>query len=393
MKLKSKILITLNSIKRNYYNWRYWNNVYKNMMKYTQSLASKDKSYMLLYKNKPGIALSFDDSFRINDWYKYGNKIFGYYDVKVTFNINAIHHFKGKREHTQKEIDMLLELQSMGHEIGHHGFKHKKATDYSNDFGLDSWIEDEIVTLIDWMDQQSHSKTLEKFKKPVSFAFPHFLFDSKHVSELVPKYFKIVRGHLYKENLISFNHSGFTPSICLDGYYSYNLHYIKKIMRLVKKSGKNLIFTCHSILPKEFDWDVYGWGKEAKKSGTWRITPQMIQTIINEAREIGLEFYTTSEIAGIATFIDHNFEKCIRELISNPSLKWIPLSELSPIVELDLSNQGISNLDGIQYCVNLEKLHLGGNNITDFRLLKKLPKLKKINFGNDLKEKISNINY
>ncbi|MBO0962945.1 DUF2334 domain-containing protein, partial [Neobacillus sp. MM2021_6] len=345
MKIDLKVF---KSFMKFYYNWRYWRNLYKSMMLHSR-LNNTKKDQSLPYINKPGIAFSFDDSYRIYDWYKYGKDLFGYYDVKVTFNINAIHHFEGNRKHTQNEIDKLLELQSNGHEIAHHGYKHRKATDYSNEFGINKWVEDEIVTLFNWMENQSHSITKEKFKKPVSFAFPHFVYNVDNIKELIPKYFKIVRGQMFKDNLTSFNHTGFAPSICLDAYYSFNLYYVKKMMKIAKKSGRNLIITCHSILPKEIDWDDFGWGEESIKSGTWRTTPTTIQAIIDVARKNDMEFYTTSEVAGIATFIDPNFEKYVRTLISNLSAEWIPISELILIKELDLSNKGISNLDGIQY--------------------------------------------
>jgi peptidoglycan/xylan/chitin deacetylase (PgdA/CDA1 family) len=371
------------SLKKRLYEWKYWSNLNKNMKKHFRTLNTEGRIQILPYINKPGIVFSFDDSYRINDWYKYGKTLLGYYDVKATFNINAIHHFEGKREHTQNEIDMLIELQSNGHEIGHHGFKHRKSTDYFGEFGLNKWVEDEIVALFNWMENQSHSKTKERFRKPVSFAFPHFVYNDDNILALIPKYFKIVRGHLKGDNLTSFNHLGFAPSICLDGYYSYNLYYIKKILKLAKKTGSNLIITCHSILPEDINWDDFGWGEESKKSGTWRTTPEVIQNIINEARKIGLEFYTTTEIAGVATFMDPNFEKYVRKLISNPSAQWIPISELCLLKELNLSNSEITNLDGIQYFLNLETLNLYGNKITDFRLLEKLPKLRNLIITNN----------
>lgn len=114
--INSKLFGMLNSLKKGYYNWRYWDNFYRNMRKHIHTLNTKGKDQLLHpYINKPGIVFSFDDSYRINDWYKYGKDIFGYYDVKATFNINEIHHFEGKRMHAQNEIDMLLELQANGH--------------------------------------------------------------------------------------------------------------------------------------------------------------------------------------------------------------------------------------------------------------------------------------
>jgi len=359
---------------------KFYENIIKNMGIKNNTSTSNHKN---LFINKPGIAFSFDDSFRVNHWTKYGKEFFGYYDVKVTFNINAIHHFEGRREHTQEEIDMLLELQSNGHEIAHHGFKHLNANEFANEKGLSKWIDDEILTLLEWMENQQHSKTMEKFKKPVSFAFPYAEWNEELINELVSKYFKIVRGHLSDDYFISFNHTGFAPSICIDSIFLTNEKYIKKILKATKKSGSNLIFMCHSILPENIKWESFGWGEKSLEDGQWRVSPKMIQFIINEAKKLDMEFYTTSEIAGVATFIDRNLERCIRKQISNPDTQWISISELSSIKELDLSCSNISSLDGIQYFTNLERLCLKDNNITDFRLLEKLSMLKELDIRNN----------
>jgi len=372
---------SIKEILKKYYEFRYWGTLYRNMAK---TIINGDQlGEYTPYINKPGIAFSFDDSYRVYEWYKYGKPIFDKNDVKVTFNINGVHPLKGNRLHNQQEIDLLLELQSDGHEIGNHGFKHQKATDFTNRHSIHKWLEEEIESLIDWMKKQSHSLTGATFKKPVSFAFPHFLFNEETVREIIPVYFKIARGHLDKDNLTSFNHSGFAPSICLDGYYSCNLFYLKKILRLVKKSGRNLILTCHSILPENFNSDSDQIEEQYKRWGNWKISPNTIQEIICEAKKIDLEFYTTSEIAGIATFSDPNLEHAARENLTLHDEQWISIRDLMNIKELDLSNKRISNLDGIQYFLGLEKLDLSDNQISDFKLLKKLPRLKQLNIANN----------
>ncbi|MBS4179138.1 polysaccharide deacetylase family protein [Lederbergia citrea] len=368
----------MKSLKKKYFQWRYWGYLYKSMVKHLDYCNKEINKEYIPYINKPGIVLSFDDSYRVHDWCKYGKETFGYYDIKVTFNINGVHPLEGNRKHTQKEIDQLLELQSNGHEIAHHGFKHKTPTEYTANDGYDKWIKDEIETLFNWMAKQSHSKTKEGFKRPVSFAFPHFIYNDISLRQIIPKYFKIARGHLHKDHLTGFKHNGFAPSICLDGYYSCNIYYLKKIIKLAKKSGKNLILTCHSILPEDASDNYYGNGENAAKWGTWKISPKIIQMIIDETRKNDMEFYTTSEIAGIATFIDHNLERAIKEQLSIPKEEWIEISKLYEVKELDLSNKGITNLDGLEYFLSLEKINLSNNEIADYRLLKKLPKLKDV---------------
>jgi peptidoglycan/xylan/chitin deacetylase (PgdA/CDA1 family) len=177
--MKNKINSIFESLKNRVYRWRYWNHLVVNMRDHIHNVSADKHNQMLPYINKPGIVFSFDDSYRINDWYKYGKDIFGYYDVKVTFNINAIHHFEGKREHTQKEIDMLIELQSNGHEIAHHGFKHRKATEYSIEFGIARWLEDEVVSLLNWGWITNHIQKQRKDLRSQSLLLFHTLFIMK----------------------------------------------------------------------------------------------------------------------------------------------------------------------------------------------------------------------
>jgi peptidoglycan/xylan/chitin deacetylase (PgdA/CDA1 family) len=355
-----------------YHQWRYWNYIARSVKKNIECFP--DKKQTELYK-KPGIALSFDDSFRVEHWHKYGKGLFARHGVKATFNINAFHHFEGQRQHTQKEIDLLLELQRDGHEIAHHGMQHRRATYYSLKKGMKRWIEDDIQPLFKWLEKQTHSKTGEIFKTPVTYAFPHFVYEQEHVEAIVPKYFKVVRGHQNGGGLISYNHIGLAPSICIDSKFLHNGKSIKRILNIAKCAGKHIILTCHSILPKNREWGAEGWGSEAETAGQWRISPETLQLIIDLAGQMDLPFYTTAEIAGVATFADLNLEMCVREQLSDPFTRWIPIAELSSIRNLDVQNKGINNLDGIQYFSNLESLDVRNNPISDFRLLDKLPKL------------------
>ncbi|MFT4412575.1 DUF2334 domain-containing protein [Fredinandcohnia humi] len=365
-------------LKRQYFDWRYWDYLYRNMKKKSKTNTRKELVIQnLSFVKKPGITFSIDDSFRVQDWYAYGKNLFGFYDVRVTFNINAFHHYEDNRELSQAEIDMLIELQSYGHEIAHHGYNHKDAVKYTEQMGVKKWIEDDIESLFKWMEEKSHSVTGEKFKRPVTFAYPHFRFNEETLKELVPKYFMIARGHLMGNYLTPLNYSGLAPSICIDSHYLYNPRNVKRILKYVNKLGSNLILTCHSILPNEVEWESFGWEME-NHAKRWRTSPQNIQYIITEAKRIGFEFYTTAELSGVATFIDHNFENYIKKQLSKHSNDNVLISELLTIKELDLSNKNIINLDGIQYFKGLEMLNLQNTNITDFRLLEKLPNIKKV---------------
>lgn len=339
------------------------------------------------YVNKPGIVLSFDDSLRVKHWYTYGKDLFGFYNVKATFNINAMLPFVN-RLHSQEEIDMLIELQHNGHELVHHGYNHQDAVKYTAANGENKWLQYDIESLIDWMDKQSHSVTKEKMKKPVSFAFPYSSYNESIVNELVPKYFKVCRGHFNKSefhDLVSFEQTGFVPSICIDSNILPDIKFIKPILKLAKRTGNNIILMCHSILPEEVNWNDFNWGQASREAGEYRISPESLLYIIKEARKLDLEFYTLAEIGGIAAFIDKNFQNTIVEKlnINFPEKKLIFISDLININKLDLSNRNISNLGGIEYFLNLEKLDLSNNNITDIRILSKLKKLRTVNLKNN----------
>ncbi|WP_462411184.1 polysaccharide deacetylase family protein [Neobacillus sp. Marseille-QA0830] len=369
---------TLNYVKEYKYVGRYRaEKIISNMERSNDENPYHLTENLVPYMNKSGVVLSFDDSFRVKHWVDYGKEIFGFYDVKATFNINAFHPYENSRMHTQEEIDMLLELQANGHEIVHHGYKHRNASHYSKEFGVNKWIEDDIIPLFDWMENQSHSQTGKKFKRPISFAFPGSAYDENLISAIIPDYFKAARGHIWGNNLAAFGQTGFIPSICIDENYFFELKNIKKAIQIAKSAGKNLVLMCHSILPDECIWDDFGWGKESEIAGKYRVSPRILKEIIHEVKSNDMEFYTLAEVAGVATFIDRKLEMGIRDILSCQD-DWVMIKDLVYLKELDLSNQGIHNLDGIQYCLELESIDLRGNDIEDYRLLKKLPKLKRI---------------
>jgi peptidoglycan/xylan/chitin deacetylase (PgdA/CDA1 family) len=372
--------------------WRKTKRIVNGMKIENKKYTLKDEKESLKYINKPGIALTFDDGYRVIHWYKYGfgeengySDFFGYFDVKATFTINALHQFENRRELNQKEIDMLLELQSNGHELAHHGYGHKNAVEYINNHGVREWIAHEIIPLFEWMDNKKHSKTGEKFKVPVSYAYPGSRCNAETNIHL-KDYFGIIRGHLEGNNLTGFENRGFCPSICIDINYFPYISHVKKIIKYAKKSNRNLVLMCHSILPDHVSWDDFGWGEDMYGERNYRISPNSLKYIINEARKSNLEFYTLSEIAGIATFIDNNLEGGIRRIVNKPRTlyKWIYIKDLVSITQLDLSNLQIKSLGGIEYFINLEELNLSNNKIDDIRILRKLEKLKKLNISNNI---------
>ena len=64
------------------------------------------------------------------------------------------------------------------------------------------------------------------------------------------------------------------------------------------------------------------------------------------------------------TLPDANLEDIIREAISKPKGP-INISDLESLTTLEAEEMGISNLTGLEYCVNLYELDLSSNNISD----------------------------
>ena len=69
---------------------------------------------------------------------------------------------------------------------------------------------------------------------------------------------------------------------------------------------------------------------------------------------------------------DVNLKKGIYETLGKEYNETITKGELESITSLNLMNSEITNLEGIQNCINLEYLYLGGNNISDISALSEL---------------------
>ena len=79
----------------------------------------------------------------------------------------------------------------------------------------------------------------------------------------------------------------------------------------------------------------------------------------------------------VVTFPDANLEAAIREALGTATGEAITVAELASLSDLNVSRRGITitNLSGIQYCINLTTLHLTGNQISDISPLASLTNL------------------
>ena len=90
----------------------------------------------------------------------------------------------------------------------------------------------------------------------------------------------------------------------------------------------------------------------------------------------------------IIAFPDKNLAAAIRDVLGTPTGDNITAAELATLTMLDASKYGISDLTGIEYCVNLKNLFLGSNQISDISPLSSLTNLNQLSIGGN---QISNI--
>ncbi len=109
------------------------------------------------FQNQPGVVLSFDDFFNIQDWVK-AMDMFNEFDAKATFFIHA------PDEMSIKDWSGLERLATNGHAIGCHGLRHERAVDYCDKYGSNAWLEKEVFPSLNILKQKSFNVT--------SFAYP-----------------------------------------------------------------------------------------------------------------------------------------------------------------------------------------------------------------------------
>jgi len=93
------------------------------------------------------------------------------------------------------------------------------------------------------------------------------------------------------------------------------------------------------------------------------------------------------ELGDWVFFPDPNLESALREAIGRPTGR-IYKSDLEGLTSLSASYRGITNLTGLEYCINLRSLDLHGNQISDISALAGLVKLEWLDLSYN---RISNI--
>ena len=86
------------------------------------------------------------------------------------------------------------------------------------------------------------------------------------------------------------------------------------------------------------------------------------------------EAFGTPHTIDCKVFPDPNLETAIRGVVNKPEGS-LSSSDFEKVIVITASGRNISNLTGLEYCVNLQELYLSGNHIRDISALAELTNL------------------
>ncbi len=234
---------------------------------------------------KAGVAISFDDRF-IDEWYAL-RPMFQKYNAKVTFYITCGDSLK------QEEIRKLKELQDDGHEIGFHGTIHGKSTEMIT-LGAEQYTQMELSPGLGFM----HAAGFQ----PTSYAHPGGNHNEQVDAVLHAKGFKILRDvAISRRVFMGIPLYVLAPRIMNWIYYKFDQQSIVDALLIDQDSGiTDAEMKDALVKAKETNTALMLFGHEplyAKPvNGEYGFNVSFLETILKEAREQNLRFYTMTEL-------------------------------------------------------------------------------------------------
>lgn len=237
------------------------------------------------HSEKAGVAISFDDHF-IDEWYAL-RPLFQKYHAKVTFFITCSDSL------TTNEIKKLKDLQSDGHEIGFHGTIHGKSTELIN-LGADQYIARELTPGLKFMADAGF--------KPTSYAHPGGNHNAQVDSVLKATGFKILRDVAISRRIFKgIPLYTLAPRIMNQIYYAFDGESIVDALLIDQDSEiTESEIKDAFIKAKQTNTAIMLFGHEplyAKPvNGEYGFNVSFLETILKEAKEQNLKFYTMTEL-------------------------------------------------------------------------------------------------
>ncbi|MFC2006474.1 hypothetical protein ACFLVG_05965 [Chloroflexota bacterium] len=104
------------------------------------------------------------------------------------------------------------------------------------------------------------------------------------------------------------------------------------------------------------------------------IPPLVEEEVVTEEKEI-------VPVPETVAFPDEKLGSAIRDALDKPPGEDITAAELAELISLNATKMDITDLSGIEYCVNLSELNLWRNRISDPTPLASLTNLTKLNLS------------
>ncbi len=220
-------------------------------------------NYKFTKPAQAAFVISFDDQY-VADWYAQ-RELFSRYNVRATFFITNTDSL------TSTEVGMLKTLANDGHEIASHGAKHVNATNYVEENGLDAYIQHEVVSSINTLQELGFA--------PVTFAYPYGA-NSRTIDQELLKYFYLLRGDSWKVQgkdineldkiFYSYDGKRVLNGLGIDYGSGVTIQDIEKAFSRASKQKEAVILYAHAI---------------NNNADTYSISPAMLEAIFKAAQK------------------------------------------------------------------------------------------------------------
>lgn len=221
-----------------------------------------------------GVAITFDD-LHFTEWCAVDTMLDKYH-WKATFCISLI----GSR--SDLDIQRMHKLHEIGHEISGHGYMHVHSVLYVATHGIEKYIEDEIIPMMDYFEAESLNVR--------SFSYPYGSRNNFTDNELLD-YFDILRAtsngvRTVEKSKCYFDGSPIVYSLGLDDHFGhYSEEYFIDLLTYAHEEGKIIIF--HGHKPVE------------TVTGKYQVSFHTLDMICKYAYDNNMNFYTLSDLAGM----------------------------------------------------------------------------------------------
>lgn len=217
-----------------------------------------------------GIALTFDDD-RVDNWFQY-LPMLDSANVKATFYVCKYNRF------TTAQKQKLAVIQNHGHEIAFHSTNHYNMMDYVYKYRhtIDEMVKCEIADGLKLMNRDGFF--------PVTFAYPYGAHNGLY-DKMLMRYFKSVRAlngtNDFSKSLASTEKNSVLYGLGIDiGSKRSDANVLDVVKSAFNNSGC-AVFVAHDI----------NTGRKLS------VTKDRLQQIFAQAKQLGLKYYTISEIS------------------------------------------------------------------------------------------------